>query len=601
MCPQEGVLHKMNAPTVRSQRTRPTRCASPSTSRRASGPAPTHYWLYREWENDRVLGGSHKTAGWTVCGLKAGESYAVQVQARNEDCGKSEFEIQQGECDGPISDKLEFTTAIGAESPPPPNPSPPASSPPPPPPSTSLSPPPSPSPPPGTEPVGEGAAALVEALGFVNYEFKRLKSTAPTGACDIDASETLCWEDSRIYKWKDMIAAVQKMATTGVMGRKLYTDGTSVKGSLANLAAFLAQTLQETIQYDARDENNWSDAAVAASGRRRLPGNGGVRPARPVVWQLPVRRHDHRRVDGSDVRRRRRAVRDRSEYGLGRAHDGMVRCARPLLRAHVADPGGAGTTAGGARRRGRRGTRRMFGRRRSTRPRGDVFFGPYPATDHVPPEVLATKTDYIEYLKGAIDSGSGEACLMEGTPWTTRLRRRGRGSRAPAGARTGQPHPPGGRRGADVEGCCWWGRGVIQTTGVCNFGKLNFFAGKKAADAGRSSLYPSVDFCADPGVICRDDHPDLKWVAGFFYWLESVQSYDEGGGSTGRERGVYMDVLKAWVDNGARLSDTSLVDFASGVVNRAATTRRTRARTAPTCAATAKCTPSARAARTLPP
>ena len=88
------------------------------------------------------------------------------------------------------------------------------------------------------------------------------------------------------------------------------------------------------------------------------------------------------------------------------------------------------------------------------------------------------------------------------------------------------------------------------------------------ADAGRSSLYPTVDFCADPGVICRDDHPDLKWVAGFFYWLESVQSYDEGGGTTGRERGVYMDVLKAWVDNGARLSDTSLVDFASGVVNR---------------------------------
>merc|ERR1711957_1032212 len=26
----------------------------------------------------------------------------------------------------------------------------------------------------------------------------------------------------------------------------------------------------------------------------------------------------------------------------------------------------------------------------------------------------------------------------------------------------------------DVEGCCWWGRGVIQTTGVCNFGKLNY-------------------------------------------------------------------------------------------------------------------------------
>ena len=120
----------------------------------------------------------------------------------------------------------------------------------------------------------------MEALGFVNYEFKRLKSTAPTGACDIDASESLCWEDSRIYKWKDMIAAVQKMATTGVMGRKLYTDGTSVKYGLANLAAFLAQTLQETIQYDACDENNWSDAAVAAKA------GGDVYPATAACGQL---------------------------------------------------------------------------------------------------------------------------------------------------------------------------------------------------------------------------------------------------------------------------------------------------------------------------
>ena len=26
----------------------------------------------------------------------------------------------------------------------------------------------------------------------------------------------------------------------------------------------------------------------------------------------------------------------------------------------------------------------------------------------------------------------------------------------------------------DVEGCCWWGRGVIQTSGVCNFGKVSW-------------------------------------------------------------------------------------------------------------------------------
>jgi len=119
---------------------------------------------------------------------------------------------------------------------------------------------------------------------------------------------------------------------------------------------------------------------------------------------------------------------------------------------------------------------------------------------------------------------------------------------------------PQGR--ADVEGCCWWGRGVIQTTGVCNFGKLNFYLGKRAADEGRDALFPSVDFCRDPGQICAPDGPpELKWVAGLFYWLNSVQPYSAGGWS-------YVDELKRWVDAGMDTGDTSFVDGASGIVNR---------------------------------
>jgi hypothetical protein len=118
-----------------------------------------------------------------------------------------------------------------------------------------------------------------------------------------------------------------------------------------------------------------------------------------------------------------------------------------------------------------------------------------------------------------------------------------------------------GKGRTDVEGCCWWGRGVIQTTGICNFGKLNYFLGKKAADRGAAALYPDVDFCRDPGEICRGAHPDLKWVAGFFYWLETVQPYDTRGAK-------YMRTLHAWVDAGAHLSDHTLIDMASGIVNR---------------------------------
>ncbi len=128
----------------------------------------------------------------------------------------------------------------------------------------------------------------------------------------------------------------------------------------------------------------------------------------------------------------------------------------------------------------------------------------------------------------------------------------------------GSPAPkygvPQGR--TDVEGCCWWGRGVIQTTGRCNFGKLNYFMGARAAREGRHSIYPNIDFCRNPGAICEPGSPpELKWVAGFFYWLETVQTYDNGGWN-------YINELKKWVDAGMKLTDNSFINGASGIVNR---------------------------------
>ena len=41
---------------------------------------------------------------------------------------------------------------------------------------------------------------------------------------------------------------------------------------------------------------------------------------------------------------------------------------------------------------------------------------------------------------------------------------------------------------------------MIQTSGVCNFGKLNYFLGARAAREGRPSRYPNIDFCLDPEV-----------------------------------------------------------------------------------------------------
>ncbi|KAL7536851.1 hypothetical protein ACHAXR_007434 [Thalassiosira sp. AJA248-18] len=112
----------------------------------------------------------------------------------------------------------------------------------------------------------------------------------------------------------------------------------------------------------------------------------------------------------------------------------------------------------------------------------------------------------------------------------------------------------------DVEGCCWWGRGVIQTSGVCNFGKLNYFLGKRAADDGRESRYPDIDFCKDPEAICSSrEHQELKWIAGFFYWISDVQVYESDGWN-------YIDELHKFVDNG--MEGDEFINAVSGIVNR---------------------------------
>jgi len=122
----------------------------------------------------------------------------------------------------------------------------------------------------------------------------------------------------------------------------------------------------------------------------------------------------------------------------------------------------------------------------------------------------------------------------------------------------------------DLEGCCWWGRGVIQTTGVCNFGKLNYYLGRRAAVEGRDALFPQIDFCTNPNSICEaGSPPELKWIAGFFYWLNSVQTYSTAAGDYGDATPYnYIDELKAWVDGGLNTANVRFINGASGIVNR---------------------------------
>ena len=72
---------------------------------------------------------------------------------------------------------------------------------------------------------------------------------------------------------------------------------------------------------------------------------------------------------------------------------------------------------------------------------------------------------------------------------------------------------------------CWyrWGRGILFTRGICNFGRLNHYLGRKAAGQGFLNYY-DIDFCVYPQIVCEDTRA-LKWDVGYFEWADRVQTY----------------------------------------------------------------------------
>lgn len=124
--------------------------------------------------------------------------------------------------------------------------------------------------------------------------------------------------------------------------------------------------------------------------------------------------------------------------------------------------------------------------------RGDIHYGPGAATANVPPEVLAEKATYLDYVKSSVAAGgpTGGNCLVKGECCMDVPNQRAGSWKSCAGGCPNAANPDlvlGGEARTDVEGCCWWGRGAIQTTGICNFGKLNYFIGAKAAKRGKQA------------------------------------------------------------------------------------------------------------------
>ena len=112
----------------------------------------------------------------------------------------------------------------------------------------------------------------------------------------------------------------------------------------------------------------------------------------------------------------------------------------------------------------------------------------------------------------------------------------------------------------DIEGCCWWGRGALQTRGPCSIGKINYYLGKKGADLGRETLYPNIDFCKFPEALCASaDDKNLRWNAGLFEWAERVQNYNADGWN-------YDDELDKFIQGG--MSSNDFITTVSRIVSR---------------------------------
>lgn len=290
---------------------------------------------------------------------------------------------------------------------------------------------------------------------------------------------------STMYKTDGLLRALEFMSEIGVAGMYFYLGDHSSGGyryGLTNVAAFLAQSIKETIKYDACSENNWDLI-------------DGAYPLSNACGQLNQSYQDYK-------------------CPMGQEH----------MECEV-DPNMAITAVTHA-----------------------TWYG-------APAPFFCRPKKYANDFTGKWDYGR-ECNAPWATPPTTcdvypGQKAGGFDNTIAVANRDGR---------SDTEGCCWWGRGVIQTTGVCNFGKLNYYLGKRAADEGRITPYGEIDFCKDPEAICSSTmHTELRWIAGMFYWMESVQTYNVGGWN-------YIDSLQKFVDGG--LVDRSFINAVSGIVNR---------------------------------
>ncbi|CAE6930411.1 Cellulose-binding domain [Vibrio sp. B1REV9] len=333
------------------------------------------------------------------------------------------------------------------------------------------------------------------------------------------------WVPSTVYKWNDFLDGLNAMHNIGVAGNKFWLmdenvdDATNIKYAKVAIAAFLAQSMQETIRYNACDENNWSETKYGAPADYPMTASCGQLGQKYADYGVnPVSGLDHAYSCPRDNKMEVSALTHAKWYGAP----------APVFAAPDAVLEERGLLVNGA-----------AGRWTNNGHCNDV------------PESVDTSKQVWERdeCKTYVGQKAGKF-IWDGSSQES------------------------------VEGCGWWGRGVIQTTGRQNFGTLNHYLGRSHVDPetiGKTidgvtveappanPLYAELDFCSNPGLICSsEENKEIKWIAGLFYWVTSVQAYNDEGGQYADWN--YYNEIKKYVDNG--MSGSQFIDDVSGIVNR---------------------------------
>ncbi|WP_232578241.1 Ig-like domain-containing protein [Photobacterium carnosum] len=371
------------------------------------------------------------------------------------------------------------------------------------------------------EELEKGSLTRIEAL---NKELANAENVMDNEAFLYETPQSQ-WIPSTVYKWNDFLDGLNAMHNIGVAGNKFWLlndeadDATNITYAKVAIAAFLAQSMQETIRYNACDENNWSEVKYGAPADYPMSASCG---------QLGQKYADYGVNPDSGLDYAYSCPRDNKMEVSALTHAKWYGAPAPVFAAPNAVLEERGLLVNG-----------HVGRWTNSGHCNDV------------PENVDTSKQVWERDECKTYVGQKAGTFL----WD-------------------------GSSQESVEGCGWWGRGVIQTTGRQNFGTLNHYLGRSHVDPATigktidgvtveappaNPLYADLDLCSNPGLICSsEENKEIKWIAGLFYWVTSVQEYSNEGGQYADWN--YYNEIKKYVDGG--LKGTQFIDDVSGIVNR---------------------------------